>query len=232
MTTARAGGLAIVVFAVAGVAEFAQELAPVANGFSDTDDPAVMLRFIREHPEAYRWGGLALFVMAASLVVAAFAVADHLATAASSLAVRTTTAFGLLAAAFFFGQGVLRLSGGPLLHIDGLNRDWGEAAYLATQMAGVHGFAQGALLGLSLWATAVSVTGIRSHTLPTLVGIVGIFPVLRLTGSLLGPLELLPEDLWIVFMASIVGTLIWCLVLGIVLLRIPSCLPVAVPMRA
>lgn len=33
-------------------------------------------------------------------------------------------------------------------------------------------------------------------------------------------------------MASIVGTLIWCLVLGIVLLRIPSSLPVAVPMRA
>lgn len=49
----------------------------------------------------------------------------------------------------------------------------------------------------------------------------GVIPAVRLLG-LLGPLDALPDELgflWILFMASIPGVMVWCLLLGVVLLR-------------
>lgn len=49
----------------------------------------------------------------------------------------------------------------------------------------------------------------------------GVLPGYRILSGLLGPVGLLPDldVLWIVSIASIFGTFLWCLFLGLVLLR-------------
>jgi hypothetical protein len=116
-------------------------------------------------------------------------------------------------------QGVLRLGVEPLRYIDGLDRRWGEAAYLALQVIGVHGFAQAALLCLSAWVAAVAVLGWRTRRLPRALCLVAVLPVSRLLvlGGPLGLGPLLPDLVWVLVMAAIPVLLIWCLVLGLVL---------------
>ena len=217
----KVGALAVIVFAIAGIAWFALELAPPNMGFEDTDSASVSLAFLRAHGEVYAQGGFALLLMAISLTVAVLAVWDALAPRVDALALRTTTAFGLFASAFFFMHGVLRLGVEPLLYIDGLDHDWGEAAYLAIQMVGLHGFAQAAVTAACLWVVGVALMGMRSRALPIALSVLALIPGFRLLAVLgpLGVLDGLPEETWFLFMASIPGLLLWCLLLGIVLLR-------------
>jgi hypothetical protein len=215
------GALALIVFAIAGIAWFTLELAPPNMGFEDTDSPAVSLGFLRAHGQIYAQGGVALLLMAISLTIAVLAVWDALAPRVDALALRTTTALGLFAAAFFFMHGVLRLGVEPLLYIDGLDRDWGEAAYLAIQMIGLHGFAQAAVMAACLWVVGVALMGMRARALPMALCIFALIPAFRLLGALgpLGMLDGLPEESWFLFMISIPGLLLWCLLLGIVMIR-------------
>ena len=215
---ARAGALSIVVFALAGIAWLALELAPPILGFEDTDNPAVSLQFLREHSDIYAQAGIVLVLMAITLTVGTFAVSDVVAPRSNSLALRTTSAFGLFAGAFFLAHGVVRFSAGPLFYIDSLDHDWGEAAYLAVQMVGIHGFAQAAVLALCMWAVGISLIGFRAKAVPLVLCALGVIPAFRILG-ILGPLGVLPEGLWLFFMASIPGVMLWCLLLGIVLLR-------------
>jgi hypothetical protein len=221
MNNDRAGGIALVVFAVASIAWFALELTAPSLGFADTDNPAVSLDFLREHGITYAYAGLALFTMAAGLLVGSLALSDRLTQTPQSLAARATGGVGLAAALFFFGHGVLRNSAGPLLHVESLDPSWGESAYLAVQMAGIHGFAQGGLLAFSLWAVLVSLLGTRSGAMPGWIALLAIMPAFRLITSLLGPfhvLDSLEDTLWIASMASILGSMIWPLALGLWLL--------------
>jgi hypothetical protein len=216
MTTARVGGIALSIFAVATVSWFILELTPPLLGFADTDDPAVSLRFLREHPTTYAFAGLALFVMAGSLLVGALALGELMAAGAGSLAARVSVATAFVSVLFFFGHGVLRNGVGPLLYIDSLNPDWGESAYLVHQMAGLHGFAQGGIVAFSAWAVVVSLVGLRAGFIPKWVTIMGVLPAFRLLTSLLGPFGVFgsADLLWPFFMASIVGSMLWPLGLG------------------
>jgi hypothetical protein len=220
---ARSGSLALIAFAVAGVIWFALELAPPNLGFEDTDDPAVSLRFLHANDEIYAWAGVVLLLMAGCLAAGVTAVADAVAPTDRSLTVRTVTLFGLFASAFFLMHGVLRLGVGPLLYIDGLDADWGQAAYLAIQMLGIHGFGQAATVALCAWAVGLSLVGLRTRVLPLALCLLGIVPAFRLIGILgpLGLLDALPDEMWFAFMASIPGVLLWCLFLGLVGLRRP-----------
>lgn len=221
MSQPRLGGIALIIFATAGVAWFALELTPPRLGFADTDDPAVSLDFLRQHGITYAYAGLALITMAASLLVGVLVVSDRLVPSASSLATRATAAFGLTSALFYFGHGVLRSSVGPMLYIEELDPAWGQSAYLTVQMAGLHGFAQGAILAFSAWAVLVSVIGARYRTIPRWVAILGIFPAFRLVTSLLGPvgvLEGVGDIVWVLSMGAIIGSMIWPLSLGLWLL--------------
>lgn len=191
MSNARVGGIALVVFAVASIAWFALELTPPSMGFGDTDNPAVSLDFLREHGITYAYAGLALFTMAAGLLVGSLALSDRLAEPPHSLAARATGAVGLTAALFFFGHGVLRNSAGPLLHLESLDPSWGESAYLAVQMAGIHGFAQGGLVAFSAWAVLVSFLGRRTGAIPGWIALLAVMPAFRLVTSLLGPFQVL-----------------------------------------
>lgn len=216
----RTGGLALIVAGIAWGAWFFFESAPPRLGFDDTDDPAVMLRFLQEHPAAYAQAGVALFVLAAALVVGVVAVGERLGERAGPLAARSVSAFGLIAAAGFLGLGATRMTAGPLAHIAGLDPAWGEAAFLAVQMLGTHGFAQIALLAFAAWALGVAVVGWRSRAIPRVVAMLAVLPGARLV-AVLGPLGLGdgPDAVWVLLMASIGATLLWLLVIGAVLLR-------------
>lgn len=226
----RIAGLSSITVGLAGAIWFWLESAPPRLGFDDTDDPLVSLRFLDLHAVVYAQAGLALFITAIALIIAAHAVSEALAQRANPLALRVTTTIGLLSAAFFFMHGVLRLGVQPMLYVDGLRHEWGQAAYLVSQFAGIHGFAAGAIVTLCLWAVGISLIGFRTRALPIALCVLGVVPGFRLL-SIIGPFLAstsgLPDGLWIFFMASIVGAMVWTLALGVVLLvrRAPSADP-------
>ena len=216
-----AGGVAAIVFGVAGLISTTLQLAQQTLGFEDTDSPAVNLTYLRDHPDNYVQQGIALFVMAIALTILVFATWDLLVARGGGLALRTMSAFGLMAAACLFLFGVLRYSVWPLLYIDSLNPRWGESAYLVQQVAGVHGVAQGAIVATSAWVLGVAILGSRSRALRRWLCLLAVVPAFRLlsfVGPILGP-ALLPDGLWIFFMLSIPGTMVWFVLFGAVLVR-------------
>jgi hypothetical protein len=71
-----------------------------------------------------------------------------------------------------------------------------------------------------LWAVGLSLIGLRTKVIPLAICVLGIFPAFRIVSGILGSLGVLPEadGLWVISIASIFGTILWCLMLGIVLL--------------
>ena len=216
-TSAAVGALASIVLGIAGLAFMVLQLGAQSLGYEDTDNPSVSLAYLHDHLDTYVLQGIALFVLAIALTIVVFAVWDVLAGRANSLGLRTMSTFGLVAAACFFLFGVMRYSVRPLLYIDGLKPAWGESAYLVSQMAGIHGFVQAAIVAVCGWVVGVSILGYKARALPRWLALLAIIPVIRLL-AVLGPLDLLPGGLWIVFMLSIPGTFVWFVLLGFVLL--------------
>ncbi len=219
-STLAVGGVAAIVFGLAGMASVALQLAQQALGFEDTDDPAVNLAYLHEHLDNYLQQGLVLFLMALTLTIVVFAVWEVLVGRSGSLGLRTVSTIGLAGALCFFLFGVFRYSVRPLLYIDGLNSNWGEASYLVQQIAGVHGVAQASILTMCGWAVGVAILGARSGALPRWLAVLAFLPGFRLLSGV-GPLvgDALPDGTWIVAMLSIPGSLIWFMFLGAVLLR-------------
>ena len=137
---------------------------------------------------------------------------------------RTTSTFGLFAAAFFFGNGVIHIQApGTLTYIESLNYEWGIAAYLAVQMAGTQGFGSAGIFALSIWVIGLSLVGWRSRSLPRPLALLGIMPALPWLMGFLARLELLPEGLWLLYIGSIILAIpLWSVVLGVFLLRSKS----------
>lgn len=226
-----AGGVAAIVFGVAGLASVVLQLAQQTLGFEDTDSPAVNLAYLHEHLENYLQQGLVLFLMAFTLTLVVYSVWDVLVGQSGSLGLRTVSTLGLAAALCLFLFGVFRYSVRPLLYIDSLNTDWGEAGYLVQQVAGVHGVAQASILAMCGWAVGVAILGYRSGALPRWLALLAMLPGLRLlsgVGPLLAP-DALPDGAWILTMLAIPGTFVWFTFLGALLLRrgLPSPEPAA-----
>jgi hypothetical protein len=216
----RSGGaLGPILVGLAGVAWFWLELTPPRLGFEDTDSPAASLPFLRANPEVYGMAGVALFVLAAALLITTLIVAERLSGRANALAVRTLTVIGIVAATCFFLHGILRFSAEPILYIDGLDHDWGEVAYLAVQMVGVHGVEQGGIVALCMWIVGTSVLGYRAKVIPLALGLLAIAPAYRLVALMSGPFVELPDVTWILAIAAIPISLAWCFLLGLVLQR-------------
>ena len=183
-----------------------------------------MIRFIRLHPGVFVQAGTALLLMALSLTVAVLAVGDAMGGrdgGRDGLALRTTSAVGLFAAALFVFGGAVRVgSSGPLLHMTGLRDAWGEAAYVAAQVVS-QAVLIGGLLCLCVWAVGLSVIGARARVLPLALCLFAVVPGFRVVGVVLGALGVLGDAdiLWILAIMSIPGSILWCLGLGLVLLR-------------
>jgi hypothetical protein len=220
-STTRIAAISTTVFALAAIVWFVLESTPPRLGFEDTDDPAVMVAFIRQHPEVFVQAGTMLVLMAISLAIAVLAVEEMVRPRSGSVGVRSTAAFGLFGASLFLLGGAVRIgSSGPLLHMADLRDTWGEGAYVAAQVVS-QAVLIGGVLAVCLWAVGLSLIGLRTKVIPLALCVLGVLPAFRLVSGLLGPLGLLPDIgiLWVISIASVLGTILWCLVLGIVLLR-------------
>jgi hypothetical protein len=206
-----------IVAGLAGLAWFWAELAPQRAGFEDTDNPATGLAFVAAHPDAWVHAGLALAIAALALVVTVLAMRDRLEAAgrpqAGTVATRAIMVVGLFAAGMLLLMAAVRLAGGPLLYVQGLRQEWGEAAYLVTQFVGIQLFGVGGLTVLSAWIVAVAWLGVRRGAVPRLVAVLAVLPAVRLA-SVVALLGLPIEALWFVFMAAIPASFAWLVLLG------------------
>ena len=213
-----AGGLSAVIVGVLGIAWFAIETIPPRLGFDDTDNPAVMVQFIRSHPHVFVYSGLTTILVGIFLVVASTAVGELISSRSSVLTRRSLTILGLFTAAFFLVNGAAHIqASGPLLHMAELRGAWGEGAYLAFQILSQSLLIM-ALTTLSLWAVGLSLIGLRTRILPVALCALGILPAARIVVGVLGPLNLVPDGLWILGLISVPGLFLWCLALGVVVL--------------
>lgn len=217
--TARIGGVALIGFALAFVAVFALESWRVSLGFDDGDNPEQSVTFIQQYGRIYEVSGIAQIAMTVALTVGSLAVAELFRPSAPSLAVKSITAFALFSAVTYFLNGALRLAAArPLLYIDGLHHEWGVTAYLIVQMVGVQGFAQAAIVNFSFWAIGVSILNARIPLFPRAFSLLGLFPAFHLFVGLFGPfLGTALDGLFILYVVSIFGAVLWCFVLGILL---------------
>ena len=211
-----------IVAGLAGLAWFWAELAPQRTGFEDTDNPATGLAFLAAHPEAWQQAGLALFVAGLALVATVLGTRDRLSVTEpdagrgrpdSPVAVRTISIVGLFAAAALIGMGCVRLSGGPVRYVQGLDQAWGEMAYTVTQFVGVQLLLTGGLTLLALWIAGVAWIGGRQGTIPRPVALLAIVPAARLV-AIPGLSASLPGGLWIVVLAAIPAAFLWLVLLG------------------
>jgi hypothetical protein len=199
-----------------GLAWFALYLAQPMLGFADTDDPALGVRFVRAYPEVFTATGTLLILTSIVLTVAVKSLAATRPQERGSWGVKAASAFGLFAAFSFLVFGALRIAAvGPLLHMASLDAAWGETAYLVVQMAGVQGVLGVGMLALAVWAVGLSLVGLRTRIIPLAICVLGIIPAIHVAGRLVGHLNVLPDGAWLLLIASIPGTLVWCLLLGI-----------------
>jgi hypothetical protein len=220
-TTARVGGISLIVFTLAFIATFTLESWRVRLGFEDGDNPEQSVTFIKQHGRIYEASGIVQILMTVALTVGSLAVAETLGQPVPSLAVKSLTAFALFSAAAYFLNGALRLAAArPLLYIDSLGHEWGVIAYLIVQMVGVQGFAQAGIVNFSFWAIGVSLVNIRARQFPRVLSLLGVLPAFHLFTGLFGPfLGTALDNLFVFYILSIFGTVLWCFVLGILLVR-------------
>ncbi len=217
--SAQLAGMTLNFFAFFYLASFV--LASPLVGFEDGDNPLVSLAFLRQDANLYFLSGLAAVLAAILLVVSVLALNDMILQSPGSLLGRTASTFGLFTSAFIFGHGILKMNvPGTLLYMESLDPEWGQAAYLAVQMAGTQGLAAAGIFGLSIWAIGLSVAGVRQGALPLGMAILGIVPTLPWLMGLLGRAGILPDSLWLLYIVSIIlGIPIWSMVLGVFFLR-------------
>ena len=219
MTTARIGGIALLLFVLAFVATFTLESLRVQLGFEDGDNPEQSVAFIKKHGRIYEVSGIVQISMTILLTVGALAVAEVAGQSAPPFAVKSMTAFGLFSAAGYFLNGAMRLAAArPLLYIDGLQHEWGVTAYLIVQMVGVQGFAQAGIVNFSFWAMGFSLLNTKTRLFPRAFSLLGLFPAVHIFLGLFGPfLGAALDSLWLVYVMSIFGTVLWGLILGFML---------------
>lgn len=222
MTPTRAPGIALVCTAVALMAVAALELA-VGSARGDGDNPADSLDYLASYGQLYALSGLALVAGGAAMIVAALGVRRFARTAGVSLALESITAVAVLAAGFFAVAGVMRMQAvGTVPHIQGLDQQWGESAYLVVQIAGTQGLLSAGLIGLAAWLVGFVLFAWRRRVRwPSLVGVIPALILLLLLTDLAMPslIELVGEGLFLAYIAGIViGLPLSCLVFGVVLL--------------
>lgn len=216
---AKFAGMLLIFFAILYLASFV--LASPLVGLEDGDNPLVSLAFLRQDANLYFLSGLAAVLAAILLVVSVLALNDVMLQSPASLLGRATSTFGLFTSAFIFGHGILKMNAPEsLLYMESLDPEWGQAAYLAVQMAGTQGLAAAGIFGFSLWAIGLGVGGVRQGVLPLGLAILGIVPMLPWLMGLLGRAGILPDSLWLLYIFSIIlGIPIWSVVLGAYFLR-------------
>lgn len=214
-----APGIALIVCALAFAAVSALELAP-GDARGDGDNPADSLEYLAQFGLFYSYSGFALVVGGVALVVAVVGI-RHL-MGRQSLAFAAASTIGMLGGGFLIVAGVMRMqANGTVPHIANLNRSWGEAAYLAVQMAGTQGLLSAGMLALAAWLVAFGlVLWRRGVRVPALAAVLPTLVLLILLGDLALPFLVAPDGLFVFYILAIVaGVPICSLVFGLTLLR-------------
>ena len=218
MNRQLAPGIALIVCALALAAVSVLELAP-GDARGDGDNPADSLKYLAEFGLLYSYSGLALVVGGVALVVGVVGV-RHL-MGQQSLAFAAASTFGMLGGGFLVVAGVMRMqANGTVPHIAGLDQDWGEAAYLAVQMAGTQGLLSAGMLATAAWFVAFGlVLWRRGVRVPAFAAALPAVVLLILLGDLALPFVVAPDSLFVVYiLAIVVGVPICSLVYGLALL--------------
>lgn len=217
----KLGGAATIVVGLGLAGFFGLEGYRGSLGFEDADNPEVMVEFLRQHAQLYTLTGLVFVIIAAAMVLAVVAVWRVAAPRGRGLAMQFASVFGLFSAAFFFAHGVLRVqSPDTIVHIDNLSHESGLAAYAAVQMAGTQGFASSGAFALAVWGVGIAIGSIGSGILSKPVLSLTVLPVLFLLSALGGPLLGSPDGLYMVYMLSLLGLMVWCFALGLRFMRL------------
>jgi hypothetical protein len=207
MRTDVQAGFGLLGVGVAVPCAFVLELATRPEG-SDGDNAAESLIYLQEHGTAYALSGVCLLVAAIALLRAATAVAWR---------TPFLTALAGVAAGLLVFVGALRISSpGPIDHIAGYDRVWGEAAYLVVQMAGTQGGLLGGVIVFETWIVTSCLVAWRSDALPRWVCVLGFVALVFPIGTLasLG-FDEIPGPFWVLGIMSIVlGLPGWSLATG------------------
>lgn len=215
--TQRAPGIALMGSGASLLAVSVLEFA-AGDGRGDGDNPADSLRYLAEFGLLYSYSGLALVVGGVALVVAVLGILRI--TGMPSLAYAAASTFGVLAGGFLSVSGVMRMQAyGTVPHIQSLDQSWGEAAYLAVQMAGTQGLLSTGMMALAAWLVAFAIVLIRRGIrVPAVLAIFPVAVLVILAADLALPFIAATEQLFLVYVASaIVGVPLCCVGFGALL---------------
>jgi hypothetical protein len=219
MKSSFAPGIAFILCAIALAAVSVLELAP-GDARGDGDNPADSLKYLAEFGLLYSYSGLALVIGGVCLVVGVVGVRRLM--GHQSLAFAAASTIGMLGGGFLLVAGVMRMqANGTVPHIAGLNQSWGEAAYLAVQLAGTQGLLSTGMLATAAWLVAFGLVlwrrGVRA---PALAAALPALVLLILLGDLALPFLVAPDWFFVIYILAIVAGLPICsLVFGLALLR-------------
>ena len=220
-SVAKIGGGALVVFCLAAVALVVLDGQRSGLGFEDADHPALMIRFLQQRLDIFTYTGMINVLMGISLAIAALALWEIISKGQSLLLLKLGTLAGFAASAFFFVNGVLRIQApGTLLHMAGLNGDWGIAGYLALQIVGTQGLASSGGFAVAIWVICIGIVNFKSRVFWVGFSWLGVLAGAgMLFSAFFGPLLPNSEFVYPVYVVSILSVLIvWCLLVGINLL--------------
>lgn len=208
---------------IAGLALLASSIAEFAPGTAlrgDGDNPADSLAYLAVAGRAYLWSGALMAIGGAALVIGAVGRLRARAGSAASMLTQVALVFTIISAGLLIGAGVLRMQAtGTVDHIASLDPAWGEAAYLAVQMAGTQGMMSAGTFILLAVAVTLSIgewrTGMRA---PLIAAVLPAIALAFLFGDLLIPsLESsTTEGLFLVYVGSaLLGIPLWSAVYGV-----------------
>lgn len=213
-------GLALMASGIALAAASILEFAPGAIR-GDGDNPEDSLNYLAQFGDFYLYSGLALALGGLLLVVAVIGIYRML--SAASLAFTASSAFGVLAGGFVAATGVMRMQAtGTVPHIESLSEAWGQAAYLAVQMAGTQGLLSTGVIALAGWLVAVALVLARHRLrVPALLAVFPATALLVLVSDLIFPsfADNAPDYIFLAYVAAaILGMPACCVGFGITLL--------------
>lgn len=206
MRTRVFAGLGLLAVGIFLPLAFILELATRPAG-SDGDNATDSLLYLQEHGTAYSLSGSCLLLAALGLIRAA---------TAAPWRTPFLTAIGSVGAGLWAFTGALRISSpGPIDHIRGYDQDWGEAAYLAVQMAGTQGGLLAGVMLTEFWIITGCLLAWRARTLPRPLCALGMVALVYPLGFVVGYVVSIEDWTWILGVGSLViGLPVWFLASG------------------
>jgi hypothetical protein len=106
--------------------------------------------------------------------------------------------------------------------MENLNPEWGEAGYLAVQMAGTQGLASAGGFSVSVWVLSTSILNFRAKVFWRGLSWLRLTTIFMILGAFFGELMPTVDIVYPIYILGILLTYVWCLFMGFNLLKIPN----------